>query len=238
MQAGGRLMKKESGIRTWAREDQPREKLLEKGPQALTDSELLAILIRIGNRQSNAIELAREILKTVQNNLHELGKRPLREMMKTKGIGEAKAMTIAAALELGRRRQSSMSLEKPAIKDSREVAGYLRAKLADYNFEVFGVLYLNQAGRINHFEVVSQGGITSTVVDPRLIFKRALEIDAVSIIVCHNHPSGNLQPSKADELLTSKLREGAKLLDIKLLDHIIVGDNGYFSFADAGLLKK
>ena len=231
-------MKKESGIRTWAREDQPREKLLEKGPQALTDSELLAILIRIGNRQSNAIELAREILKTVQNNLHELGKRPLREMMKTKGIGEAKAMTIAAALELGRRRQSSMSLEKPAIKDSREVAGYLRAKLADYNFEVFGVLYLNQAGRINHFEVVSQGGITSTVVDPRLIFKRALEIDAVSIIVCHNHPSGNLQPSKADELLTSKLREGAKLLDIKLLDHIIVGDNGYFSFADAGLLKK
>ena len=238
MQAGGKLMKKESGIKTWHADDRPREKLLKKGPQALTDSELLAILIRIGNPQSNAIELAREILKTVQNNLHELGKRPLREMMKTKGIGEAKAMAIAAALELGRRRQSSMSLEKPAVKDSREVAGYLRAKLADYNYEVFGVLYLNQAGRINHFEVVSQGGITGTVVDPRLIFKRALEIDAVSIIVCHNHPSGNLQPSKADELLTSKLREGAKLLDIKLLDHIIVGDNGYFSFADAGLLKK
>jgi DNA repair protein RadC len=231
-------MKKESGIKTWARDDQPREKLLEKGPQALTDSELLAILIRIGNPQSNAIELAREILKTVQNNLHELGKRPLREIMKTKGIGEAKAMTIAAALELGRRRQSSMSLEKPAVKDSREVAGYLRPKLADYNYEVFGVLYLNQAGRINHFEVMSQGGITGTVVDPRLIFKRALEIEAVSIIVCHNHPSGNLKPSKADEILTSKLSEGAKLLDIKLLDHIIVGDNGYFSFADEGLLKK
>lgn len=238
MQAGGRLMKKDSGIKTWPRHDQPREKLLEKGPQALTDSELLAILIRIGNPQSNAIELAREILKTVQNNLHELGKRPVREIMKTKGIGEAKAMTIAAALELGRRRQSSMSLEKPTVKDSRAVAGYLRAKLADYNYEVFGVLYLNQAGRINHFEVVSQGGITGTVVDPRLIFKRALEIDAVSIIVCHNHPSGNLQPSKADELLTSKLMEGAKLLDIKLLDHIIVGDDGYFSFADTGLLKK
>jgi DNA repair protein RadC len=231
-------MKKESGIKTWSRHDQPREKLLEKGPQALTDSELLAILIRIGNPQSNAIELAREILKTVQNNLHELGKRPLREIMKTKGIGEAKAMTIAAALELGRRRQSSMSLEKPAVKDSREVAGYLRPKLADYNYEVFGVLYLNQAGRINHFEVMSQGGITGTVVDPRLIFKRALETEAVSIIVCHNHPSGNLKPSKADEILTSKLSEGAKLLDIKLLDHIIVGDNGYFSFADEGLLKK
>ena len=137
MQAGGRLMKKESGIKTWSRHDQPREKLLEKGPQALTDSELLAILIRIGNPQSNAIELAREILKTVQNNLHELGKRPLREIMKTKGIGEAKAMTIAAALELGRRRQSSMSLEKPAVKDSREVAGYLRPKLADYQLRGF-----------------------------------------------------------------------------------------------------
>ncbi|HXO73961.1 MAG TPA: DNA repair protein RadC, partial [Puia sp.] len=147
-------------------------------------------------------------------------------------------MTIAAALELGRRRQSSMSLEKPAVKDSREVAGYLRPKLADYNYEVFGVLYLNQAGRINHFEVMSQGGITGTVVDPRLIFKRALEIEAVSIIVCHNHPSGNLKPSKADEILTAKLSEGAKLLDIKLLDHIIVGDNSYFSFADEGLLKK
>ncbi len=231
-------MKKESGIKNWAEDDRPREILLKKGPQALTDSELLAILIRIGNPKSNAIELAREILKTVRNNLPELGKRPLREMMKTKGIGEAKAMTIAAALELGRRRQSSMSLERPAVKDSREVAGYLRPKLADYNYEVFGALYLNQAGRINHFEVMSQGGITGTVVDPRLIFKRALEIEAVSLIVCHNHPSGNLQPSKADEILTTKLSEGAKLLDIKLLDHIIVGDNGYFSFAGEGLLKK
>lgn len=238
MQARFTLMKKESGIKTWARDDQPREKLLDKGPQALSDSELLAILIRIGNPKSNALELAREILKTVRNNLHELGKRPLREIMKTKGIGEAKAMTIAAALELGRRRQSSMSLERPAVKDSREVAGYLRSKLADYNYEVFGVLYLNQAGRINHFEVMSQGGITGTVVDPRLIFKRALEIEAVNIIVCHNHPSGNLTPSKADEILTLKLNEGAKLLDIKLLDHIIVGDNGYFSFADKGLLNK
>lgn len=231
-------MEKESGIKNWAKSDRPREKLLLKGPQALTDSELLAILIRIGNPDSNAIELAREVLKSVRNNLHELGKRPLREMMKIKGIGQAKAMTIAAALELGRRRQSTMSLEKPAVKDSREVAGYLRSKLADYNHEVFGVLYLNQSGRLNHFEVMSQGGITGTIVDPRLIFKRALEIEAVSLIVCHNHPSGSLQPSKADESLTAKLSEGAKLLDIKLLDHIIVGDNGYFSFADEGLLKK
>ncbi|HEY4286213.1 MAG TPA: DNA repair protein RadC [Puia sp.] len=231
-------MKKESGIKTWSKDDRPREKLLKKGPQALTDSELMAILIRIGNPKSNAIELARQILDSVQNNLHELGKRPLREMMKIRGIGEAKAMTIAAALELGRRRQSTMSLGKSTVKDSREVAGYLRSRLADYNYEVFGVLYLNQAGRMNHFEVMSQGGITGTVVDPRLIFKRALEIEAVSIIVCHNHPSGNLKPSKADEILTSKLSEGAKLLDIKLLDHIIVGDNGYFSFADEGLLKR
>jgi DNA repair protein RadC len=238
MQAGGKLMKKESGIKTWSKDDRPREKLLKKGPQALTDSELMAILIRIGNPKSNAIELARQILDSVQNNLHELGKRPLREMMKIRGIGEAKAMTIAAALELGRRRQSTMSLGKSTVKDSREVAGYLRSRLADYNYEVFGVLYLNQAGRMNHFEVMSQGGITGTVVDPRLIFKRALEIEAVSIIVCHNHPSGNLKPSKADEILTSKLSEGAKLLDIKLLDHIIVGDNGYFSFADEGLLKR
>ena len=227
-------MKKESGIKTWATDDRPREKLLKKGPQALTDSELLAILIRIGNPKSNAIELARQILDTVHNNLHELGKRPLREIMKTKGIGEAKAMTIAAALELGRRRQSSMSLVKPTVKDSREVAGYLRPKLADYNYEVFGVLYLNQAGRINHFEVISQGGITGTIADPRLILKRALEEDAVSIIICHNHPSGNLHPSKADEELTVKIREAAKYFDIKLLDHVIVSEEGYFSFADQG----
>jgi DNA repair protein RadC len=231
-------MEKESWIKFWAKSDQPREKLLLKGPQALTDSELLAILIRTGKRDSNAVDLAREVLKTVKDNLHELGKRPLRELMKIKGIGQAKAMTIAAALELGRRRQSTMSLEKPVIKDSREVAGYLRPLLADYGHEVFGVLYLNQSGRINHFEIISQGGITGTIVDPRLIFKRALEIDAVSLIVCHNHPSGSLRPSKADEALTSKLCEGAKLLDIKLLDHIIVGDGGYYSFADEGLLKK
>lgn len=231
-------MEKETWIKNWAEGDKPREKLLQKGPQALTDSELLAVLIRIGKPDSNAVELAREVLKTVKDNLHELGKRPLRELMKIKGIGLAKAMTIAAALELGRRRQSTMSLEKPVIKDSREVAGYLRPLLADYGHEVFGVLYLNQSGRIDHFEIISQGGITGTIVDPRLIFKRALEIGAVSLIVCHNHPSGNLRPSKADEALTSKLFEGAKLLDIKLLDHIIVGDNGYFSFADEGFLKK
>jgi DNA repair protein RadC len=232
------ITRKKSGIALWAITDRPREKLMLKGPRALSEADLLAILLRIGRRDKNAVEIARELLRINQNDLNELGKRSIRQLMKINGIGLAKAVTIAAALELGRRRHSSSSLKKPIVKDSRTAAAYLGPLLEDYGYEVFVVLFLNQAGRIKQedIEIVSQGGISSTVVDPRLIFKKALELDAVSLIVCHNHPSGNLQPSQADKNITSRLLEGAKYLDIKLLDHIIVGDKGYFSFADSGLL--
>ncbi|HEY4155284.1 MAG TPA: DNA repair protein RadC, partial [Puia sp.] len=160
----------------------------------------------------------------------------IHDLLKIKGIGRAKAVIILAALELGRRRHIMGALDKPVIRDSHQVADYLRVTLQDNCREVFAVLFLNQANRVNHFEVVSQGGITGTVADPRIILKRALESNAVNVILCHNHPSGNLRPSKADEDLTYKIREAAKYFDIKVIDHIIVSDDGYFSFADSGIL--
>jgi len=223
-------------IKKWAKDDRPREKLLGKNPSNLSDSELLAILIRNGNREKNAIELAKDVLRLGKNNLNELGKLTIQEMMRIKGIGKVKAITIVAAMELGRRRQASLSLEKPIVKSSRDIANYLQALLRDLPHEVFAVAYMNQANRINHFEIISKGGLTGTVADPRVILKKALLEDAVSLIVCHNHPSGNLQPSKADQELTRKLKDAAKLFDIFLFDHIIVSESGYFSFADAGIL--
>jgi DNA repair protein RadC len=223
-------------IKEWAKDDRPREKLLSKNPTALSDSELIAILIRSGSPDRSAVEVAKEILKLGKDNLQELGKVSVRELMKIKGIGQAKAVTIAAALELGRRRQGALSLDKPIVKSSREVAAYLQAMLSDLRHEVFGCIYLNRAGKILHFEIISKGGLTGTVADPRLILKKALEEDAVSLIICHNHPSGSLHPSKQDEELTAKVRDAARLFDIKLLDHIIVSEEGYFSFADQGLL--
>jgi DNA repair protein RadC len=223
-------------IKDWAKDDRPREKLLGKNPSTLSDSELLAILIRNGNREKNAIELAKDVLRLGKNNLNELGKLTIQEMMHIKGIGKVTAITIVAAMELGRRRQAAISLEKPIVKSSRDIANYLQALLRDLPHEVFAVAYMNQANRINHFEIISKGGLTGTVADPRVILKKALLEDAVSLIVCHNHPSGNLQPSKADQELTRKLKEAAKLFDISLFDHIIVSESGYFSFADAGIL--
>lgn len=239
MQAKKPTKKKKYGITQWAVTDRPREKLMLKGARYLSEAELLAILIRTGRRDKSAVEIARELLRLNKNDLNELGKCNVRQLMKIKGIGLAKAVTIAASLELGRRRQSAASLKKPIIKDSKTAAAYLGPLLADHSYEVFVVLYLNQAGRIKHeeLEIISQGGINSTVVDPRIVFRKALELGAVSFIICHNHPSGNLQPSQADKTLTSRLYEGGKLLDIKLLDHIIVGDKGYYSFADQGLLQ-
>lgn len=156
--------------------------------------------------------------------------------MKIKGIGEAKAITIAAALELGRRRQAAVPLEKLAVSSSDDIAHFLQAKLKDYRHEVFAVLFLNRANKINHFEIISEGGITGTVADPRVILRKALEEDAVNIILCHNHPSGSLKPSRADEQLTAKIKEAARYLDITVLDHIIVSEDGYYSFADEGLI--
>jgi DNA repair protein RadC len=223
-------------IKHWAKDDRPREKLLTKGSDILSDSELLAILINYGTREKNALELAREILRLGKDNLLELGKLSVAELMKIKGIGQAKAITIKAALELGRRRQAAAALVKNVISTSSDIATYLETSLKDFRHEVFGVVYLNRANKVNHFEIISEGGLTGTVADPRIILKKALEADAVSLILCHNHPSGSLKPSRADEELTLKIKEAARYFDIKVLDHIIIGDDGYFSFADEGIL--
>lgn len=223
-------------IKHWAKDDRPREKLLLNGAENLSNSELLAILIHNGSREKSAVDLAKEVLKLGKDNLSELGRLSIKDLMKIKGIGEAKAITIAAALELGRRRQSANPLQKTIISTSRDIADYLQARLKDYRHEVFAVLFLNRANKINHFEIISEGGITGTVADPRVILRKALEEDAVNIILCHNHPSGSLKPSRADEQLTAKIKEAARLLDIAVIDHIIVSETGYYSFADEGLL--
>ncbi|HKH61683.1 MAG TPA: DNA repair protein RadC [Flavitalea sp.] len=223
-------------IRQWAKDDRPREKLRSKGAENLSDSELLAILIHNGTRDKSAVDLAKEVLQLGKNSLNGLGKLSVKDLTKVKGIGDAKAITIAAALEIGRRRQASLSLDKPVVRYSREIAEYLQALLKDHHHEVFVVVFLNRANRINHYEIISEGGITGTVADPRIILRKALEEDAVSIILCHNHPSGNLLPSRADEELTHKIKEASKYFDIKVLDHIIVSEEGYYSFADEGIL--
>jgi len=223
-------------IKQWAKDDRPREKLLLKGAEILSNSELLAILIHNGTKQKTAVDLGKEILKLGKDNLNELGKLSVKELMKVKGIGEAKAITIAAALEIGRRRQASSSLEKSVIGNSNDIAAYLRTALKDYRHEVFAVIFLNRSNKINHFEIISAGGITGTVADPRLILKKALEENAVSIILSHNHPSGSPKPSRADEELTLKIKEAARFFDIRVIDHIIVSEDGYFSFADEGIL--
>lgn len=230
------INKPSTSIKNWAVDDRPREKLLVKGAAVLSDSELIAILINNGHKEKSAVELAKEILKLGSNNLNELGKLSLKELQKIKGIGEAKAITIAAALELGRRRHYSFALDKTVIKTSKDIAQYLRAAIKDFSYEVFAVLYLNKANKVNHFEIVSRGGLTGTVADPRVILKIALENEATSIILCHNHPSGNLKPSKADEALTLKIKTAAAYLDILVMDHLIVSEEGFFSFSDDGLL--
>lgn len=223
-------------IKQWAKDDRPREKLLSKNPQTLTDTELLAILIRTGTPDSSAIQLAQDVYRLGNNNLLDLARLSVTDLMKIRGIGMAKAVSLAAALELGRRRQEAEALPRYRVSNPLETANWLRAKLKDYKHEVFGVLYLNSASKILHFEIVGQGGLTNTAVDARLIFKTALSLGAVSFIVCHNHPSGSLQPSQADKLLTQHIRTGAQYLDIRLLDHIIVSQEGFFSFADNALL--
>jgi DNA repair protein RadC len=223
-------------IKQWAKDDRPREKLLLRGAENLSNSELLAILIHNGTNQKTALDLAKDILRMGKDNLHELGKLSLSELMKVKGIGEAKAITIAAALELGRRRHSGASLEKPVITTSHTIAEYLKIYLQDRHREVFVVVFLNRANKIIDIKTISEGGITGTIADPRIILKQALEKNAVSIILCHNHPSGSLKPSRADEELTAKIKQAASLLDIKVLDHIIVSEDGYYSFADEGVL--
>lgn len=229
------ILKEINSIRTWAEEDRPREKLMLKGSSALSDAELLAILIGSGTRGESAVDVCKTILKNVHNNLNELGKLSVSDLKKYKGIGEAKAITIVAALELAKRRRTAEVKEKEKISGSRDVYEYFH-HLADLHNEEFWVMFLNRANKILSAQKLSQGGITGTVADIRLILKNALDNFATGIILCHNHPSGNLNPSNEDKELTQKVKQTAKLLDITVLDHIIVSETSYFSFADEGIL--
>jgi DNA repair protein RadC len=205
-----------------------------KGASQLTDAEILAIIIQNGTKEKTALDLGIELMQRCHNKLADLARFSIKELMKTKGIGMAKAIAIQSALELGRRRQASDHLSSEVVSNSASIAKYLQARLMDLPHEVFAVVFLNRANRIKHFEIISVGGMTGTVADPRIILKKALEEDAVSIILCHNHPSGNLRPSRADEEITTKIKNAAKYFDITVLDHIIVSTDGYYSFADEG----
>lgn len=223
-------------IKSWAIDDRPREKLIEKGKESLSDTELIAILIGSGNREETAVDLSKRILQSTNNNLNDLGKLSLEELKKFKGVGTAKAVTIAAALELGKRRQFEKLKEKDIIKSSKDVFDIMQSVLSDLNHEEFWVLYLNNSNKVLLKHQVSKGGLTATLVDVRLLFKKAIELSAVGIILCHNHPSGKLKPSNSDKELTNKIKSGSVSLDIKLLDHLIVTQKSYFSFADNGLI--
>jgi DNA repair protein RadC len=224
-------------ITDWAEEDRPREKMVLKGKQALSDAELLAILIGSGTVGQSAVALAQEILQQSNNNLNELGRKTHKELEKKhKGIGLAKAITIVAALEIGRRRQISDIPERPKIESSKDAAKMIAPLIADLNHEEFWMLFLNRNNEVTERRKISQGGSSSTVVDVKMLFKTAIELNASGIIAVHNHPSGSLQPSKADLLLTNKIKEAGLVLDIKLLDHLIISERGYYSFADNGTL--
>ncbi len=223
-------------IKNWAIDDRPREKLLLKGKLSLTDAELIAILIGSGNRDESAVELSKKILSNNQNNLNILGKQSVSQLMHFKGIGEAKAISIIAAMELGRRRRSEEALENVKVTSSNSVFEVLQPILGELAHEEFWILYLNNANKIIEQFQVSKGGITGTLVDVRITLRKALELGAVSLILAHNHPSGNLNPSEADKQLTIKLKTAAESMDIKILDHLIVTEKSYFSFADEGLM--
>ena len=223
-------------IKSWAEDDRPREKLALKGRSALSDAELIAILIGSGSRNESAVELSKRILHSIDNNLNELGRISISELMKFKGIGEAKAITIVAALELGRRRKENEPKTKPKIVTSKDAFEVIFPFLEDLPHEEFWIILLNQNNKLIDTVCISRGGVTGTVADAKLIFKVAVEKLASSIILSHNHPSGNIKPSKSDIDLTKKLKEGAALLDISVLDHLIVGDTTFYSFADSGLL--
>ncbi len=223
-------------IKKWNEDDRPREKLLLKGRGALSDAELIAILIGSGSREESAVALSQRILGSVDNNLSELGRLSITDFMAFKGIGEAKAISIAAAMELGRRRRTGEALERKKITSSTSVFEYVQPLIGELPHEEFWVLYLNNSNRILKSAQLSKGGITGTVVDVRLAFKEALQLGAVGIILAHNHPSGTLKPSQADIQLTKKLKLAGESLDIKVLDHLIITEKAYFSFADENML--
>ncbi|TYA53264.1 RadC family protein [Formosa maritima] len=223
-------------IKNWNQIDQPREKLRDKGKSSLSDAELVAILIGSGNRNESAVDLSKRILASVNNNLNALGKLSLKQLMAFKGIGEAKAITIVAALELGRRRGGEEVVEKIKITSSQLVFQVMQPILGELPHEEFWILYLNNSNKIVQKNQLSKGGITGTMVDVRLVLKNALEVGATGFILVHNHPSGTLKPSEADKQITQKLKQAGESLDIKVLDHLIVTEKAYFSFADENIL--
>ncbi len=223
-------------IKNWADDDRPREKLLQKGRIALSDAELIAILIGSGSKQESAVALSKRILASVNHNLNDLGKLSVKQLMQFKGIGEAKAITIAAALEIGRRRRGEGIEKIIKITGSSDAFELLQPMIGDLSHEEFWIVYLNNSNKILHKEQLSKGGITGTLVDVRLVLKHALDYGAVGLILAHNHPSGSLKPSAADREITKKLKNAAAAIDIKILDHLILTQNNYFSFADEAIL--
>jgi DNA repair protein RadC len=223
-------------ITDWAVEDRPREKFIQNGTASLSDAELLAILISSGTKDKSAVDLGRELLGLVNNNLNNLGKLSVTDLRKVHGIGPARAVTIAAALELGRRRKLAEVQYVPQIRSSKDVSDIFQPLLSDLLHEEFWILFLNRSNKVINRMKLSQGGISGTVTDVRLVMKKAIECLASGIIVCHNHPSGNLNPSESDIKITQKIKEAGNLMDIQLLDHLIISDKDYYSFADNGVL--
>lgn len=227
---------KSLSIKAWAEDDRPREKLILKGKTALSDAELIAILIGSGNRNESAVALSKRILNSINNNLNKLGKLSVSDFQKFKGIGEAKAVSIITALELGRRRRLEEALIPPKITSSKAVFEIMQPLIGELQHEEFWIIYVNNSNKVLLKEQSSKGGLTGTLVDVRLVFKKAIDIFATAIILCHNHPSGKLQPSQADKSITQKLKIAGETLDIKVLDHLIITENAYFSFADESLI--
>ena len=228
--------KQSFGIKSWAEEDRPREKLLDKGRHVLTEAELIAILIGSGSKDETAVELSKRILSSVGNNLNELGKLTVQELKMFKGIGDAKAISIIAALELGRRRKETETVKREKIVTSKDVFEFMKPSMMDLPHEEFWLLLLNRANSIIKKELISRGGISGTVVDTKIIFKTAVVNYASSIIICHNHPSGNLKPSDADLKITKNIKEAGRIMEIPLLDHLIISENSFYSFADEGVI--
>ena len=227
---------KKLGIKSWSAEDRPREKLLNKGPQSLTNAELLAILIGSGSKEFNALDLAKAVLNRVDNQIQHLGALSVKQLTAIKGIGNAKAVSIAAALELGRRRKDEQGESKLKIRNSQDAYEFIFPFLADAKQERFMVILLNRSNQVIKKVDISLGGVSGTIVDPKIVFHTALEELSSAIVLCHNHPSGNIKPSQADLDITSKICNGAKLFDIAVLDHLIFTNDKFFSFADEGLL--
>jgi len=223
-------------ITDWAVEDRPRERLWNNGPSSLSDAELLAILIGSGTRNHSALDLARELLAMAGNSLGDLGKLSAGEIRKIKGMGEAKAVTVSAALELGRRRKLAEAPENTQIRSSADVFNIFSPLMEDLPHEEFWILFLNRANRVTGRMKISQGGVSGTVTDVRIVMKKAIESLASGLVICHNHPSGNNSPSDSDIRITQKIKEAGALMDIQLLDHLIIAGKEYYSFADNGAL--